>query len=110
MQEIHNGSTQTLQITILKNGVESAADGAVSVSIYDVSSVNASSSALVTGTASATGSQGVYEYSITPTLTSLNRVIRTDYSYTSILILRSNLLAALFTLLLIVNVRRETAI
>ena len=37
MQEIHNGSTQTLQITILKNGVESAADGAVSVSIYDVS-------------------------------------------------------------------------
>ena len=82
MQEIHNGSTQTLQITILKNGVESAADGAVSVSIYDVSSVNASSSALVTGTASATGSQGVYEYLITPTLTSLNRVIRTDYSYT----------------------------
>ena len=81
MQEIHNGSTQTLQFTILKNGVESPADGAVSVSIYDVSSVNASSSAIATGTASTTESEGTYSFLITPTITYLNRVIRTDYSY-----------------------------
>jgi hypothetical protein len=81
LQEIHNGSTQTLQFTIFKDGVRCAADGAISVSIYDVSTVNASPTALVTGTASATDSEGLYTYLITPTLTSLNRVIRTDYSY-----------------------------
>jgi hypothetical protein len=82
LQEIHNGSTQTLQFTIFKNGVETAADGIVSVSIYDVSSVNASTSPIETGTASAVDSQGSYAYMITPAITYLNRVIRTDYSYT----------------------------
>lgn len=82
MQEIHNGSTQTLQFTIFKNGVETAADGSVSVSVYDVSSVNASTSPIATGTASITDSLGTYSYLITPTVTYLNRVIRTDYSYT----------------------------
>ena len=83
MQEIHNGTTDYIELTIFKNGVETSADGTVSVSLYDVSTFNANSTTvLLTASATpATTPLGTYTYQVGPSITSLNRTIRADWSY-----------------------------
>jgi hypothetical protein len=83
LQEIHNGTTEYIELTIFKDGVRATPDGAVNVSLYDVSTFNADPTAILL-TASATPPSdplGAYLYQVGPSITYLNRTIRADWSY-----------------------------
>jgi len=79
LQQIHNGTQQTVSLEIYKQGQLTNADGAVLVSIKD-----ADDGTVLLSSASATNDPptGKYSYEITPDLTATNRVLQTTWSYT----------------------------
>lgn len=79
MQEIHNGTQETVTLVIYKQGQLTNADGDVLIRITD-----ADDGTVLLSSASATNDPptGEYSYEITPDLTQLNRVIKIVWSYT----------------------------
>lgn len=79
MQQIHNGTQETVSLEIYKQGQLTDADGAVLVKIKD-----ADDGTILLSSASATNEQpeGCYSFEITPDLTSENRVLQIIWSYT----------------------------
>ena len=78
MQEIHNGTQETVTLVIYKQGQLTNADGNVLINITD-----ADDGTVLLSSASATSNDppGEYSYEITPDLTQLNRVIKIKWSY-----------------------------
>ena len=79
MQQIHNGTQQTVSLVIYKQGQLTNADGNVLVSIKD-----ADDGTILLSSASAVNDPptGQYSYEITPDLTQLNRVVQITWTYT----------------------------
>lgn len=78
MQQIHNGTQQTVTLEIYNKGFLSNADGNVLVDITDADTgVSLVSSASAVNEAPVGG----YSYSVTPDVTQLNRVIQIKWSY-----------------------------
>jgi len=79
LQEIHNGTQETVTLVIYKQGQLTNADGDVLIRITD-----ADDGTVLLSSASATNDPptGEYSYEITPDLTQLNRVIKIVWSYT----------------------------
>lgn len=78
MQQIHNGTQETVTLEIYKQGQLTNADGAVLVSVKD-----ADDGTILLSSASAINDAptGQYSFEITPDLTAQNRVIQIVWSY-----------------------------
>lgn len=78
MQEIHNGTQETVTLVIYKQGQLTNADGNVLINITD-----ADDGTVLLSSASAVNDPptGEYSYEITPDLTQLNRVLKIKWSY-----------------------------
>lgn len=79
MQQINNGDFEKLELVIVKNGERVNANGTVSVSLYNAD--DNANTVLVSGSAVNEPKLGIYTYQVTPSVTSLNKVIRADWSY-----------------------------
>ena len=77
MQQIHNGTNQTLTLDIYKNGYLSNADGSVFVTITDADT----SASITSGSAFNAPPNGRYTFDLYPNFTSLNRVIKVKWDY-----------------------------
>lgn len=79
MQQIHNGTTQTITLDIYSQGQLMNADGSVIVKITD-----ADTGTVLVSSASAVGQTplGKYTYEVTPDITQSNRVLQVLWSYT----------------------------
>jgi hypothetical protein len=79
LQQIHNGTQETVSLEIYKQGQLTDADGAVLVKIKD-----ADDGTILLSSASAINEQpqGYYSFEVTPDLTSENRVLQIIWSYT----------------------------
>lgn len=79
MQEINNGDFENLELVIIKNGQEINADDDVLVNIYDADDL--SNTVLSSGSATNEPQNGLYVYEVGPDITSLNRVLRAEWTY-----------------------------
>ena len=79
MQQINNGDFEKLELVIIKNGDRVNADGVVNVSLYNAD--DSTNTVLSSGSSTNEPPFGIYSYQVTPTITSLNKVIRADWSY-----------------------------
>jgi hypothetical protein len=79
LQQIHNGTTQTITLDIYSQGQLMNADGSVIVKITD-----ADTGTVLVSSASAVGQTplGKYTYEVTPDITQSNRVLQVLWSYT----------------------------
>lgn len=77
MQQIHNGTNQTLTLDIYKNGYLSNADGSVFVTITDADT----SASITSGSAFNAPPNGRYTFDLYPNFTSLNRVMKVRWDY-----------------------------
>jgi hypothetical protein len=78
LQQIHNGSQNTLELAVYRNGKLTNADGNVAVNIVD-----ADTGSVITASAVAENLEptGLYAYEITPDLTGTDRVLKVKWSY-----------------------------
>jgi len=78
LQQIHNGTTQTINLAIYSQGFLTDADGAVIVRITD-----ADTGVVLIASASAISqpASGEYTYDVTPDVTQSNRVLQVLWSY-----------------------------
>lgn len=79
MQQINNGDFEELEFVIVKNGQKVNADGNVLVSIYDAD--DSTNTVIVSGTAVNQPPNGHYSYGIGPSVTSLNKTLRAEWTY-----------------------------
>lgn len=77
MQQIHNGTNQTLALDIYKNGYLSNADGSVFVTITDADT----SASVTSGSAFNAPPNGRYTFDLYPNFTALNRVLKVKWDY-----------------------------
>ena len=77
MQQIHNGTNQTLTLDIYKNGYLSNADGSVFVTITDADT----SASVTSGSAFSAPPDGRYTFDLYPNFTSSNKVIKIRWDY-----------------------------
>jgi len=77
VQQIHNGTNQTLTLDIYKNGYLSNADGSVFVTITDADT----SASITSGSAFNAPPNGRYTFDLYPNFTSLNRVMKVRWDY-----------------------------
>jgi hypothetical protein len=77
VQQIHNGTNQTLTLDIYKNGYLSNADGSVFVTITDADT----SASITSGSAFNAPPNGRYTFDLYPNFTSLNRVLKVKWDY-----------------------------
>lgn len=84
MQQIQNGGTEKIELTIYKDGNLVNADGTVSVYIYNADEIVSASSTptvLVSGTAVNEPPMGIYTYEINPSVTSIDRTLKVVWTY-----------------------------
>jgi len=79
LQQINNNSTEKIELVIVRDGQRVDADGAVTVSIYNADDLT--NTVIVSSSAVKDTDLGIYTYEINPTVTALNKVIRTDWNY-----------------------------
>lgn len=79
MQEIINGETNSVDLTIYSGGSLVDADDSVVVSVYDAD--DSTETLLVSGSATNEPVLGIYSYQLTPTITSLDRVLKIVWQY-----------------------------
>jgi hypothetical protein len=77
VQQIHNGTNQTLTLDIYKNGYLSNADGSVFVTITDADT----SASVTSGSAFNAPPNGRYTFDLYPNFTSLNKVLKVKWDY-----------------------------
>lgn len=79
MQQINNGDFEKLELVIAKNNQHVNADGTVSVQIFNAD--DGTNTVLSSGSAVNEEISGLYTYEIGPSITSLNKIVRADWSY-----------------------------
>ena len=79
MQEIQNGTTEKIELTIFNDGVLINADGNVLVQIYNADDI--SNTLTASGYAINETPIGSYTFQLTPSITSVDRVLRVVWSY-----------------------------
>ena len=79
MQEVEFGSNSKISITIYRNGVETNADGTVTLSFYDAT--DTTNTLITTGSAVNEQPLGVYDFEIGPSITSMNRTLKVVWAY-----------------------------
>jgi len=77
LQQIHNGTLQTLTLDIYKNGYLSNADGTVFVTITDADTA----ASITSGSAFNAPPDGRYTFDLQPNFTSINRVLNVRWDY-----------------------------
>lgn len=79
MQEINNGDFENLELVIIRGGQETNADGNVTVRIYDAD--DSTNTIITSGSALNAPPYGLYTFEVGPSITSLNRLLRAEWSY-----------------------------
>ena len=79
MQQINNGDFEKIEFVIVKNNDQVNADGNVSVRIFNAD--DSTNTVIDSGTAVNEPVLGLYSYQIDPDVTSLNKIMRADWSY-----------------------------
>lgn len=79
MQQINNGDFEKLELVIVKSNEQVNADGAVTVRMYNAD--DTSNTLLLTASATNEPVSGLYTYEVGPSITSLNKILRVDWSY-----------------------------
>jgi len=79
VQQINNGEFEKLELVIIKNNEQVNADGAVSVQLFDAD--DTANTVLVSGSATNEPPLGLYTYQVGPSITSLNKIVRAEWSF-----------------------------
>ncbi|NDB84179.1 MAG: hypothetical protein EB127_15905 [Alphaproteobacteria bacterium] len=79
MQQINNGDLEKLELVIVKNNEHVDADGSVTVELFNAD--DTSNTVLTSGSATNESITGVYSFQIGPDITSLNKIVRAEWSY-----------------------------
>lgn len=79
MQQINNGDFEKIELVVVKNNQHIDADSDVLVKIFNADDLE--NTILSSGSATNETVNGIYSYQIGPEITSLNKIIRADWSY-----------------------------
>lgn len=80
MQQINNGDFEKLELVIVKSNEQVNADGPVTVTMYNADDIT--NTVLLTASATNEPVSGLYTYEVGPNITSLNKILKVDWSYT----------------------------